>query len=308
MKKIISIILTIFVSLCGIMSVNASTITYKRLPDDLGVNKKWIINDNNIDNVYRTPRVNASEKIYDYKDILTEDEEKLIKYSIDTYISRTNMDLVVLVTDFEYGSDELEEYAADFYDYNDFGLTFENYSGSILIINMNSYNRFYNIFTFGNAILYYNDARLESALDAMYNNMVNGDYKAGILNEIDALSDFYDNGIPSANQGAYITEDGHIAYNYVPPYFLAFIISSITSLVITLIFVNRNKMIKKETAAKEYLDRKSINISKREDVLVNSHTSSYVSSSSSSSGHSGGSSISFGSSGGSHGGGSGRSF
>ena len=73
MKKIYLIILTFVL---GLNIVSASTNTTPRTDDDLGVNKKWEINEKNIDNVKRTPRVDASEKIYDFAEILTEEEEK----------------------------------------------------------------------------------------------------------------------------------------------------------------------------------------------------------------------------------------
>ena len=57
--------------------------------------------------------------------------------------------MVILTIDEKLLDSEIEDYAADFYDYNDFGLNFPKYSGIILIINMNSFNRFFNIYTFG---------------------------------------------------------------------------------------------------------------------------------------------------------------
>jgi len=152
MKKIYLILITF---LLGINFINASTNTIPRTDEDLGVNKKWIIGENNIANVKRTPRVNAEEKIYDFAEVLTSEEEQELYQKISEYIEKTNMDMVILTINEEFSDSAIEDYAADFYDYNDFGLNFEKYSGIILVRNINSYNRFFNIYTFGNAQLYY---------------------------------------------------------------------------------------------------------------------------------------------------------
>lgn len=311
MKKINILITLIFISFFGIINVNASTKTYERTETDLGVNKKWTINSSNINNVYATPRVDATEKIYDFADIFSNYEETQIYDQAKKFIDKTDMDLVILTTDLQYSDTQIEEYAADFYDYNDFGLDLEYYSGIILIINMNTYNRFYNIFTFGNGMIYYNDIRLEDTLDYMYNDMASGNYKTAVTAYIDSLDSYYMQGIPEANKDAHINEMGDIVYPYHPPIKIALIASTIMSFIITLFLVSRNKMVKKATRAKEYLDKSSINYKKQEDLFLHTHTSSYVVTSSSGGGGGssfGGSSSHSGSSGGFHGGGSGRHF
>lgn len=277
--------------------------------NNYGVNKKWEVTSSNKINVLTTPFVDANEKIYDYADILTDSEEIELKSLIDQYVSKTNMDLVILSTDLAYSDYLLEDYAADFYDYNDFGINFDYYSGSILIINMNSYNRFYNIYTFGNAIRYYSDSRLENILDNIYYDIADASYFNGFKKFISEETTYYELGIPDSNKYSHISEDDFkIVYDKAPygvPLIPCLIISAIVTLVVMLILVKKNKMVKKATEAKEYINKDSIKYDIKEDRFVNTHTSSYRVSSSTSSG---GSSISHGSSGGFHGGGSGRHF
>ena len=53
---------------------------YERTEENkYGVNKRWTIDDQNKSNVLATPYVDPSLKIYDYSNILTEDEEKELK-------------------------------------------------------------------------------------------------------------------------------------------------------------------------------------------------------------------------------------
>ena len=149
MRKIKILILIIFLSI-NILSVNASTEELERTKDNnYGVSKHWNINSNNINNVKNTPYVDADEKVYDFADILTDKEEETVYSYIKEFINKTNMDMVFVSIDMPYSSDKKnEDFAADFYDYNDFGINFENYSGVLLLRNDYEADRYYNIYTF----------------------------------------------------------------------------------------------------------------------------------------------------------------
>ncbi len=308
MKKIWLILISLFL---GLSIVAASTNTTPRTDDDLGVNKKWNITESNIENVKRTPRVDASEKIYDFAEIMTEAEEKELYDKIKAYIDETNIDMVVLTIDKELSDSEIEDYAADFYDYNDFGLNFEKYSGIILIINMNSYNRFYNIYTFGNAQLYYDYNTCESILDEIFYDIKNGNYYNGFSSFVESANYYFDRG---PDEDYYIDDDGYIKKNppkYVLPLIPAAGISGFITLIIMIVLIKKNKMVKKETLAAVYMDRSTVRYNKKVDQFLHSHTSSYTISSSSGGGGGGGGgghSSHSGSSGGGHGGGGGRHF
>lgn len=302
MKKIYLILITF---LLGINFINASTNTIPRTDEDLGVNKKWIIGENNIANVKRTPRVNAEEKIYDFAEVLTSEEEQELYQKISEYIEKTNMDMVILTINEEFSDSAIEDYAADFYDYNDFGLNFEKYSGIILVRNINSYNRFFNIYTFGNAQLYYDYYTCEDILDEIYDDLKNDRYLDGFNTFISSATQYYSKG---SNQDYYVDDDGYIHKNpptYNPPIWIAFYSSVLVTLVTMIILIKKNKMVKSETHASEYIDRGSIKYNKQIDKFLHSHTSSYTVSSGSGSGSGSGFSHS-GSSGGGHGGGGGR--
>ena len=131
MKKLIFCFLAFF---CFLGICNAEIKTYDRNSlVHYGVNKKWEINSSNLDNVLNTYAVDADDKIYDFADILSSSDEYSLKNLIDNYTKTTGFELVILTDSFYNATDdENGDYAQDFYDYNDFGLDNEYYSGVIM--------------------------------------------------------------------------------------------------------------------------------------------------------------------------------
>lgn len=306
MKKSMKIIILMAVFFLNTLNCFASTNTYNRSElKNYGVNKKWKITEENKQIILNTPAVDASEKIYDYADILTEEQEKVIKEKIDEFITTTKMDMVIVVPDFKYYSDsENEDYAANFYDYNDFGIDFPKYSGVVFLRNDNLSDRYYNIYTFGNAQLYFDYDRLETILDDIYYSISNGNYVQGFSDYIDAMTAYYKDGISSKMKDYRVNDNGYLYKIYKTPWAIVTIVSTIITFIIMLILVNKNKMVKKASTASDYFDKKSFKITNFQDKFISSHTSSYTVSSSSGSGGGGGSHS--GSSGGGHSGGGGR--
>ena len=75
MKKFKYILLVLFILLIGLINVDAQTPTTRNREeiDNLGVNKKWNINENNRSNVLRTKLVDSEEKIYDFSNVMTDE-------------------------------------------------------------------------------------------------------------------------------------------------------------------------------------------------------------------------------------------
>ncbi len=268
--------------------------------NNYGVNKNWTINSSNMSNVLKTPLVDASLKIYDYANILSEEEEQKVKSLISEYIEKTGMDMVFVSINMPYSSDhENEDYAADFYDYNDFGLDYKNYSGVILFRNTYPSDPFYNAYTTGDAQIYFSDSRCDDVLDAIYNDFVSHNYLVGMKKFINELSLFYDDGIPQGYEEAYIDETGNLVIpkHYNPPYLIAAIIGLFTTGITTKVLVSKNKMVYKAKDANRYLDLDSVKYSKKESHLISTNTVSHYNPPHESSGShygGGGSSHSFG--------------
>lgn len=265
-----------------------------------GVNKHWNITSNNLSNVKSTPFVDASTKVYDFADILSSSEEKEIYSYIDNFIEKTHFDMVFVSIDMPYTYDSKnEDFASDFYDYNDFGINFDRYSGILLLRNDYSSDRYYDIYTFGDAQLYFDQERYDDILDGIYDDFVSKDYVNGIEEFISKCSSYYDKGYAYKYRNAYVDADGYIHYNYSVPIFACLVGSGVITLIVMVILVKKNKMVRKATSASEYLVKNSINYNQHVDQFINSHTTHYTVSS-------GGGGSSGGSSGGGHSSGGGR--
>ena len=309
-KKLFTLILLIITFLLT-TPVFASTKTFDRETlDNLGVNKNWNITDSNKDNVLRTPAVDASEKIYDFADILTDDEEQEIKARIDKFIDKTNMDMVIVTDQFAYSRDsENEDYAADFYDYNDFGLNFENNSGILFLRNKNESDPYYDMYTFGNAQLYFINSRYDDILDSIYQDISTGKYLTGLMSFIEKTESYVLQGIPKAMEEYYVDDSGFLKRypgKYHFPWAMSIIISLVITIIIMTILIHKNKMVKKAYEASEYLKKGSVDINNRKNQFITSTISSYKISSDSGGSGGGGFSSHSGSSGGGHSSGGGR--
>lgn len=301
MKK--KLIIILFFCFIGISNIKAEIETYDRNTlNNYGVNKKWDINNKNKENVLNTYAVNANDKIYDFADILTENEEKILYNMSVNFYNDTGMELILLTDNFYNTTDEEnEEFAVDFYDYNDFGLEDEYYSGVIIFRNSYESYPYYAIYTFGNAQFYYSNSRLDYILDYMYSDMTNHNYLKGFNFAIEELNTYYEMGTDSELDSYYLDDMGFLKQKYQPPIIFAFVISGIITAIVISILVGKNKMIYKSRFAHDYLDKNSIAFTLQKDQFITSKTTSYTISSSSG-GSSGGGSRS-GSSGGGHGGG-----
>lgn len=308
MKYVKLSLVVFFMFFFSLIQVNA--LEERTEDNNYGVNKKGIeITSSNKSNILATPYVDASEKIYDFADILTEEEEEYLYKLVQEYINKTNMDMVILtdVKSYFYDSQN-EDYAADFYDYNDFGLNLENYSGVLLYRNVYESDPYFNVYMFGNAQLYYDYNRSEAMLDAIYANMRNRNYLPAFEEFIRIYTDYYEDGVPSNMKNYGIDSMGFMYQKYTYPWLWALLVSGIVSLIYASVFIGRNKMIKKAREAKDYLNDEDIDMYKTVDQYLRSHTSSYTvsSSSGSSSGGGGGGRSSSGSSGRGHSSGGGR--
>ena len=303
MKKILLFLLSFF---CFI-NVNAVTVN-ERTEEDLRVNKKIEITEYNKNTILKTPSVDADLKVYDFANIL---DNTNYYEAIEIFIKTYDMDMVIVTIE-ENNKSNSRDYGMDFYDYNDFGINFKNYSGILLVIDLdrtvNEGQRNVEIITTGEAMLLFDDERINNIIDVMIYNLRQENYIDAVHDFINKTSYYASQGIPNSNKDFYIDDEGNYRQRFVIPYTYGLCFAIISSLIIVSITVSSNKMIKQVTHAREYL--KETNFIKKEDKFINSHTTRRVirtDSGGSGGFHGGGSSISRGSSGMSHGGG-GRRF
>ena len=273
-----------------------------------------------------TPKVDETQKIYDYADLLTDEEEKQLFELVDYYIDKYNQDMVVVtISENPYGVSDTYtmNYADDFYDYNNFGKG-ENKDGILILIDMA--NRYPWISTTGNAIILYDDARINQMHDLAFDYLKNGEYYNALKTYVETATALADYGIPESNQNVSYSDIVN-TYCYSPSKGLYlcksvekkvnWIVSLITGIalavIILLIHLGKYKGIRLAKNANTYLG--SVERGPNVDQFLTTFTSkvrrSHDDSSSgghSGGGHIGGSSFHVGGSGSFHGGGGGRHF
>ncbi len=289
--------------------------------ENYGVNKKWQITQNNLRNVNNTPCVDAKDKIYDFSDVLTDEEEDELREKINAFIDKYNTDLVIVIKSLPYVNDKQnEDFAADFYDYNDFGIDYPLYDGILLFRNTYEADPYYDMYTFGNAQLYFDQSRYDVILDGIYYELHDGKYLRGFSSFISYVDRYMDKGTPSSADNYYIDDDGYAQEKKygifetdstkMLPYPQIMLGSGVVTLIVMLILVAKNKMVKKAYDANPYLVKNSINYIEKKDEFISSHTTSWTEPEHTSSygGSSGGGGFhsSGGSSGGGHSSGGGR--
>ena len=259
MKKIFVLLISLFLL---VLPVYASTNTYSRTTTDLKVPKKIKYKSSMEHNVLLTPSVNANEKIYDFAELLTEEEEKQLYDKVKEFIANTNLDLAIVTINTNV-KDSTQEYADDFYDYNDFSI-----DGLAFVIDMQ--NRIFYISTAGKAMLYYDDYRIEYILSALDQEMYNHEYFNACNTLISQLTEYYNNGF-SDNADKYVVIGTQIYRK--TPYLLLSIIAVVSATIGTLILALRNKKIKLATNSNDYFDNKSFEITKDTKEFISSNTS-----------------------------------
>ena len=288
-------------------SPSGNVTTHERTAENnYGVNKKWKVTDKNMSNVMNTYYVDASEKIYDFSNILTDEEEAELKKLISNFSEKYNTELIILTDSFRYYQDDDNDYhVADFYDYNDFGINNPpKYDGIVLFRNTYIADPYYASVRFGDAQLYIDYNRNETILDNIYYKIKSGRYFEGFKQYIEEVTHYYEIGMSEEAKDYFVNDDGYITKNKVPSKSVIMgmitksaFISGIISLIALLIARNKNKMIVKAVKADDYVN--TINYTKKVDQFVRTVTTSYTISSSSGGGSGGG----FHSFGGSSGGG-----
>lgn len=280
-KKNYWLLCIVFSLFINIEIVSASTNTYTRSEENLLVPPKVSVTEKNKQVILETPAVDANEKIYDFANLFTNDEEEKLYKEANSFINNHNMDFAIVTINDNNKYSEVE-YADDFYDYNDFKV-----DGLLFLIDMD--NRKIYMSTTGDAIKMYNDYRIDDILDRVYSYMTDEEYYEGTLEFISIIKHYAEKGYPT---------DSEKESSYALP--VSLLLSIIISFVVVFVYVRKNKLVRKATTAMEYLDNDSVLITNLGDKFIGSNTVRTVIVHSS---DSGGSSTHSGSSGISHGGG-----
>ncbi len=131
-------------------------------------------------------KVDTGIKVYDYADLLNEQQEKKLSEKANEILKNHNIDIAIVTVNATNGKSSME-YADDFFDYNPFGYG-EKASGILMLINMEEREVW--ISTHGDAIKIFTDSKIESLLDEVYLGLSQKNYyKTG--NDFLSKSEFF---------------------------------------------------------------------------------------------------------------------
>ncbi len=259
---------------------------------------KILASGNNTHNNSEAP----TERVYDYAEVLTEQEEADLRARIAKTEALGELDIVIVTLDMPMGSSDYEwennmmNYADDFYDNGKFGWNMPYGDGVCLVDNWyedeDGSQKGAWLSTAGKMIDTIGPNEEYAVMDAMYAYIDYSPYKAYCA-AVDELGDY----------GKY----GYDSQGGDPTWFcLAFIVPFIVALIYALINLSQSKA-PNTTVAGTYVENGQMNVRSRSDQFIRKSVSSYRVSSSSGSSGGGGSSHRGGGSRGTHRSSSGRS-
>ena len=254
-------------------------------------------------------------RVADIADLLTDDEENDLAYTIADIAEDDNFDVVILTVN-GLGGKTPEAYADDFFDYGGYGYG-ASHDGVLFMFNVG--DRDWWVSTTGYGIAAFTDY----GIDYVYNEIAkvyiaDGEYAKGFEECLDATKDF----LRAANNGsAYDTNHTYMGYETYSSsssssrhereltsdkVLISLGVALVMAWAIVSMMKKSMKTVHMQPRAGTYVQDGSFILSQQSDVFLYSHVSQTLRQTSSSSGGGGGSSTHFGSSGISHGGGGGK--
>lgn len=246
--------------------------------------------------------VSANEdRIVDNADLLTQEEEAILEEMAAGFVTDWGMDAVIVTCDSLDGK-SAESYADDYFEYNGYGVGPE-YSGTLLLVSMNT--REWAISTCGEAIGILDDVTLDYIADRFLPYLSDGEYADAFQVYFSCLEDAYRQPHTLGDPDTYEEplDAGDIAVRIV----FCLVIGCLAGGITVYAMSRSMNTARPQSGAIPYLEN-GLDLTRRQDIFLYSHTSRTRRAESSSGGGGSGRSSSThrSSSGRSHGGRSGR--
>ena len=243
---------------------------------------------NEVPTVINTPFVN------DFADVLSDEQEAKLNTRLMNFKNNYGLDAVVVITDSTNGM-SIQDYADDFYDYNDY-----SDDGIEFVICLS--DRSWYVSTKGKAIEYYTDYGIDVIFDEMRHELSSGNYYDAFVTFSKVIGELAE----SAKQGKPVdVPEPEPATFGLGNILIAAAIGGIASLITMLILKAQLKSVKPQYYAGNYIVPNSFLLTGASDLFVNrsvSRTRKPTNEGSSGGSSGGGSSVHTSSSGSSHGG------
>ena len=187
------------------------------------------------ENVYAAEEVHT-ERLADFADLLDDGQEEELEAKLDQVSEDYGCDVVV-VTEETLDGAVPQDYADDFFDYNDYGMG-EDKSGILFLITMSERKRC--ISTHGEAIQIFTDAGQEYMTDNFGSYLSDGEYYDGFMKFADLCEEF----IIQAQSGFVI------------------------ALIVTGVMRSRMKTVHMKPDAADYMKDGSLHINRSRDIFL----------------------------------------
>ena len=189
--------------------------------------------------------VNAAEshpvRCVDEADILTDSEETQLCLKLDEISEKQQLDVVVVVED-SLDGEEIQYHAADYYDYNGYGMG-DDFSGIMLMVSMDE--REWYILTTGEGIDIFTDSTLEYMEEDILTYLSDGDYVTAfsvfaekcdmkltaVKNDIDTSDEYSSDGYMDYDGESDIYVDNSSETKEAPGILLSIIIAMVLAIV-----------------------------------------------------------------------------
>lgn len=233
----------------------------------------------------------TDERVFDYADVLSDDEEKSLRDLIAEKEDEIGCDIVlVTISDPDYAGDTaMMNYADDFYDNYKYGYDAPWGDGALYLDNMLGVGNSYSWFS--------TSGRVEDTYStSMINHLIDG-----VCDKVNA--DPYDAYVYYINSLSATMSGEDVSMYEAIPWYAIWGVAAVVTFVYVLVCINHN-VGKKTTSANTYVAGGAAQFPDRRDVFISKHTTRRTIQSNSGSGGGGGHHTSSG--GHSHGGGGGR--
>ena len=202
------------------------------------------------------------QTVYDDAALLTPEEIETLESELDAAGEKTGWNMLMLTTDDTNGK-TTQEYADDFFDYNDYGMG-EDKSGILFLITMSERKRC--ISTHGEAIQIFTDAGQEYMTDNFGSYLSDGEYYEGFMKFADLCEEFI---IQAQSGEPYDVEN---LPEETIPFYMIFLISLVIGFVIALIVTgvmrSRMKTVHMKPDAADYMKDGSLHINRSRDIFL----------------------------------------
>lgn len=195
---------------------------------------------------------NHPPRVVDAADLLTDSEESELLAQVDEISERQQVDVAVVTVNSLEGED-IQDYTADYYDYNGYGIG-EDHDGIMLLISMEEREWF--ILTTGYGINILSDADLEMLEGEIVPYLSEGDY-AGAFR---IFAESCDGEITYASE-----EDIEEAK---PSILISIVIGLLLGLIPTFVMRGKLKTVHMQKSAGRYEDRGSRNLTTKQDIFL----------------------------------------